>query len=280
LPVGMRYEGRLLSGDPEAGGRAGSWVLQDGGLGAAVYLGWLAVAELLTTYASPAYGVLCHALLLVCCLLAAAAQDGMRPLWVVACVGPLVRLVSLGAPMWAFPEIYWFVISAGPLFVAGAVAARLLGLSWVRVGLCPPRGRKAWMLEGAVALSGCALGFLEWAILQPQQVVVARSPWGYVASGAVLLICTGLLEEFLFRGLMQTVATEVLGGRSGLLFTAMAFMILHVGYRSLPDLLFVGGVGLYFGAVVRRTSSLLGVTLAHGAINTMLFVVLPMVVGR
>jgi len=49
--------------------------------------------------------------------------------------------------------------------------------------------------------------------------------------------------------------------------------------RSLLDVLFVGVVGLFFGWVVHRTRSLLGVTLAHGLTNIILFLVMPFVLG-
>jgi hypothetical protein len=56
-------------------------------------------------------------------------------------------------------------------------------------------------------------------------------------------------------------------------FAALAVM--HIGYRSLADLVFVFTVGLYFAFVVQWSGSILGVSLAHGVTNTTLFVVMP-----
>ena len=61
-----------------------------------------------------------------------------------------------------------------------------------------------------------------------------------------------------------------------MILVALIFAILHIGHRPLLDILFVLGVGLLFGWMVVKTRSLLGVTLAHGVINIMLFVVLPL----
>ena len=55
----------------------------------------------------------------------------------------------------------------------------------------------------------------------------------------------------------------------------MLFAIMHMGFHSVLDVLFVFGVAMFFGWVVKKTGSLLGVTLAHGLTNIMLFLVFP-----
>jgi membrane protease YdiL (CAAX protease family) len=64
-------------------------------------------------------------------------------------------------------------------------------------------------------------------------------------------------------------------GRGGLVYTAVIFAVLHMGYQSWLDLIFVITVALFFGWVVQRSGSILGVTLAHGLINISLFLVFP-----
>jgi hypothetical protein len=88
------------------------------------------------------------------------------------------------------------------------------------------------------------------------------------------LVFTGLLEEFIFRGLIQRSALENLG-RRGLLYGAALFAVLHLGYRSALDVIFVFGVALFFGWVVVRTGSILGVTLSHGLTNVALYLFIP-----
>ena len=50
--------------------------------------------------------------------------------------------------------------------------------------------------------------------------------------------------------------------------------MLHLGYRSAWDIVFVFGVAIFFGYLVRRTRSIVGVTLSHGLINILLYLVL------
>jgi hypothetical protein len=64
-------------------------------------------------------------------------------------------------------------------------------------------------------------------------------------------------------------------GRWALLYVAVLFAVLHIGYLSVADVLFVGAVGLLFGYIVRLSGSILGVTLAHGLTNIVLFLLLP-----
>ena len=82
------------------------------------------------------------------------------------------------------------------------------------------------------------------------------------------------MEEFIFRGVLQRAAVGAFRGR-GIVYVSRLFAVRHVGFLSWLDIIFVFGVALFFGWVVKQTGSLLGVTLAHGITNTMLFLILP-----
>ncbi len=56
---------------------------------------------------------------------------------------------------------------------------------------------------------------------------------------------------------------------------SLLFAVLHIGFLSLIDVVFVFAVALFFGWVVKKTGSLLGVTLAHGITNILLYLVVP-----
>jgi hypothetical protein len=93
----------------------------------------------------------------------------------------------------------------------------------------------------------------------------------------MLLIFTGFIEELLFRGLIQKAAIDLLGARGGILLVSLVFGVFHFGWGSPLDVAYVGLVGLFFGWVVWRTGSILGVTLAHGLANIMWLIVLPII---
>ncbi|MHB0868233.1 MAG: CPBP family intramembrane glutamic endopeptidase [Chloroflexota bacterium] len=239
---------------------------------AALYLGALATAELLTALVTPQFGLVLHGALLVL-LIANSAVAWQRPghgLLLALTFAPMIRILSLSMPLTTFPLIYWYFITSAPLFVACAVAARLLGLGPGALGLRPG----FLPLQLVIGLTGFVFGFTEYVILQPVPLAKEYS-WEQVWLPAlILLVSTGFFEELVFRGLMQRVAVELMG-RRGVLYVAALFAVLHAGYKSVVDVAFVFVVGLFFGAVAARTRSLFGVTLAHGLTNVMLFLVMP-----
>ncbi|MFC2031812.1 type II CAAX prenyl endopeptidase Rce1 family protein [Chloroflexota bacterium] len=64
-------------------------------------------------------------------------------------------------------------------------------------------------------------------------------------------------------------------GRWGLPYVAFLFAVLHLIQHSALVLVFVFGVGLFFGWVVNKTGSLFGVTLSHSIANSVLYLVAP-----
>ncbi len=79
----------------------------------------------------------------------------------------------------------------------------------------------------------------------------------------------------MFRGIMQRNAIEAFGEKGGLIGVALVFAALHIGWLSLPDLVFVFSVGLFYGYMVLKTGNIMGVTLSHGITNIVLFMVAP-----
>jgi len=90
----------------------------------------------------------------------------------------------------------------------------------------------------------------------------------------ILLIFTGFLEEIIFRGIIQRGAAGTLG-RYGIFYVSAIFAVLHIGYKSILDVVFVFLVALFFGYLVSRTGSLIGVTISHGMTNIALYLIIP-----
>lgn len=244
-------------------------------LAALAFLAGVILAELLTTFTDPRLGLAVHCLLLAALLLAS-TRTHRRGAWaflVSLAFGPLIRILSLSLPLTHFPLLYWYLITSLPLFAAVWVAGRSLGYSWRRLGL----NLRTWPFQLIVGLTGLAFGAGEYYILRPEPLASALVWQEFWPAALILLVCTGLLEEMIFRGLLQRSAGVTLG-RWGMPYVAMLFAVLHLGYQSLVDVAFVLIVGLFFGWIVARTRSLLGVTLAHGLTNVMLFLIMPFLV--
>jgi membrane protease YdiL (CAAX protease family) len=104
--------------------------------------------------------------------------------------------------------------------------------------------------------------FIDWAAAIPQVLV--------------FVLFVAVVQELLFRGVLQAAALRALG-RAGLVLVSLVFALLHLSLQApaLVPLMFV--VGLGFAHLVVRTRSLYGVTLAYAVTYVTAFLVLPSV---
>ncbi|MDD5039398.1 MAG: CPBP family intramembrane metalloprotease, partial [Dehalococcoidales bacterium] len=133
-------------------------------------------------------------------------------------------------------------------------------------------------IQLVVASTGFLFGIMEYYILKPEPMIDNLS-WQEIWLPALLFfVCIGFVEEFIFRGVIQHAALEVFGGR-GLVYVSLIFAIMHIGYLSWIDVIFVFLVGLFFSWSVKKTGSLLGVIISHGITNTVLYLIVPFLLG-
>lgn len=190
-------------------------------------------------------------------------------------LAPLIRLISLSMPLTNFPFYLWYLIVGAPLFISAFFVARMADFKRKEIGLNLCR----WPLQLVLSVIGIGLGLTEYLILRPNPLVPVFDFQHLWFPALILVIFTGLLEEVIFRGLMQRAFLPSLGKWRGLLYVSVLFGVLHLGYQSALDLVFVFAVAMIFGLIVEKTGSLLGVTIAHGLTNVTLFLVFPFVIG-
>ena len=121
-----------------------------------------------------------------------------------------------------------------------------------------------------VALSGFMFGVAEYFILKPKPMIIELTWQKAYVPALIFLVCTGFVEELIFRGVLQRTAVEVLGWW-GIVYVSLLFATLHVGFLSWVDVVFVFAVALFFGWVVKKTGSLFGVTLSHSIASMVLY---------
>lgn len=238
------------------------------------YLLLVTIAELVTAAVNPQAGQLMHMALLSGLVFhtALAPDSEVRRFLLALMLAPLIRVLSLALPLTRFPQLAWYPMVAVPLLLAAWVIIRQLKLSrrdlGLRVGNLP--------LQLGIASIGIVLGIAEYYILAPRPQFAEPSLIAIGIASLNLLLATGFSEELIFRGILQVEGRRALG-RWALLYVSILFGVLHIGYLSLLDVVFVTAVGLLFAYLVLWTGSLLGVTLAHGITNSMLFLVMPFV---
>jgi hypothetical protein len=237
-----------------------------------LYVTAVTAAELATSFTDARWGLAAHITILAALLAhgSLAGKQSSQRLFLALALAPLIRILSLTMPLEDVDLVYWYAIVAVPLLLTAAIVAANLKLSRQDLGLT----LRALPLQGLIALSGFGFGVAEYFILRPKPLVDELSWHSAALPALILLVGTGFNEEFVFRGVMQSASRQALGKLS-ILYVAVVFAVLHLGYKSVSDVAFVFAVGLLFGWLVARTRCLLGVTLAHGVTNITLYLVIP-----
>jgi membrane protease YdiL (CAAX protease family) len=237
---------------------------------------WITAAELMIAFAFPLQGLALHATLVIALTLHAAIGRGVakRRLSFGLTIAPLLRLLALTLPLTTLPQIARYAAVSLLLLIGATIMTRQLALSRFNVGLCRGNLFIQLMLLGI----GPALGLIEYLILRPAPLLIFATWHEIWLPALILVIFTGFSEEFIFRGLLPAVGAPVLG-RWTICYSALLFAVMHVGYRSTANILFVFTIGLLFGQIVHWGGSILGVSLTHGLTNVGLLLIIPQLVS-
>ena len=192
---------------------------------------------------------------------------------------PLYMLLTSSLP--------WFVIDQNYLLPAVySVILALIAWHAYRRGYHLPNLRE-WGLAGhklgqfiAIGLIlGIPTGTVEYLILVPEPVTPEFQLAFFLRDVIYMFAFVAVAEEVLFRGMIQKDLTELAGPWTGILLTALLFSTMHMTWRSIPELFFTLGAGLFLGYFRWRTGSVAGPLAWHGANNVILVAVLPYALG-
>lgn len=237
----------------------------------------IAGSEAAIFYGRIEYALWGHLLtLLVCVLVPLRFEEGRSVLQVLTLV-PAFRLVNLGMPVFTGFTLYWLPLVYGPFIPAAYLVARSRSVA------VPLLGRKRTLLLIPLALPvSAALGIVEYAIVRPEPLIPVWNGPMLVWICVVMFAFVAVVEELLYRGIIQRVFEDRMGRWTGLLLASLLFGLMHSGYGLPRELLFATAIGLLFGVVYDYTRSLLLVIVMHGTLDLFLFAVVqfhPWLVG-
>ncbi len=238
------------------------------------YVALIILAETVTSFINPTYGLFLHSILLVSLLgLSALWQKNNQSsnLFLCLSIAPLIRVFSISLPLEYFPSYAWYLIAGIPMLIATVTVIRLQGLTARDVGLTP----KKPVIQLAITFTGIPFGIIEYYILKPAPIVANFTILSLVLLAIGFIVATGFVEELLFRGVFQNNAVKAFGPKAGLLGVSVVFAVLHIGWLQVLDIVFVFVIGLFFGILALKTGSIAGVSLSHGLTNVFLFLVMP-----
>ena len=241
------------------------------------YLAALMIAETFTVLIEPRAGLSMHGVILIALLTHAGLSPRVVQGRFLSClaIAPLIRLLSLMMPLTDYPTIYWYVLVGVPLLLAVFIASRAVQANRARLGLTA----HSLPIQLLVGMTGFGLGYIQYLILRPDPLVEALQLELILFPALILIVFTGFLEELIFRGLMLYTAIRSLG-RFGVVYVTLVYTTLHLGYSSIPNLVFIFFTALFFSLVVLRTGSILGVSLSHGITNITLLLVFPFLLAN
>jgi membrane protease YdiL (CAAX protease family) len=236
------------------------------------YLLGLAGAELLVLTTGILAGAVAHTVLITILVghAIAAPRAPYRRLLVALTLPSVLRLLGLVVPVAATSEAVWYLSAGTPALIAVGLAARVVGmpaslLAWPR---------SAW-LQLLIAVSGITNGLLAYLVLRPAPIGGGAAVASLTAAAVILF--GAVVEELAFRGIMQSVATELFRSPgAGIAVATVAFSVMYVGSLSIPFVLLMFAMGLFLSWTVQETGSLWGALGAHAAMVVGLVVVWPL----
>jgi len=122
---------------------------------------------------------------------------------------------------------------------------------------------------------GIPLGTVEYLVLRVAPAYPTFEVKYLLRDMVYMILFVGIAEEVLFRGLIQRDMTKAFGWKWGLFGAAALFAVMHLTWRSIPELGFVFLAGLILGGLYLRTKSLTAPIVAHGINNVMLVAIMP-----
>ena len=244
---------------------------------AVLYALAIAGAELITAAVNPMGGIIFHTVVLLALLghASLSSKDPRHDVYLALSLAPLIRILGLSVPLAPFSQIYRYLIITVPLLAATFVIIKMLGYSRSEIALTIGKMRVQLPIQLLVGATGIGFGLIEYYILKPEPLIDALAWQEILLPAFILLVTTGFVEELVFRGVIQRACVKAFG-TWGLFYVTIIFTVLHIGYFSVLELAPAFFVGLFFSWVVRKTGSLLGVTLSHGIANITLYLIIPL----
>ncbi|MDW7731741.1 MAG: CPBP family intramembrane glutamic endopeptidase [Methanolobus sp.] len=184
---------------------------------------------------------------------------------------PLVRIINVSMPLSDVPVFIYVNIYAPmlvPLFFLirhQKLSAKDLGVTFKKMYLYIPLS----IIVAIIIAEG------EYLAIGPGYLALGLSMQDMVGLSILIFLFVGLVEELIFRSILQTRLEGLFGLNAGLIFASVLFGIMHSGYGVPAEILLTTLAGFVLGYMFQKTRSLPLVTLTHGFANIILFVVIP-----
>ena len=240
----------------------------------ALYLGAFAVAEASARLGAPQLAAVLDAAIAIIALnQATASSDRGGPLLLGLALVAASRLLTLATLVVDVSELGRILLVSGPILLGTFLAARRTGWSRQRLGISFDA---EVALVAILALGiGLVAGFITYAIFEPLPPIVDLDLRRAALPGVVLVVSAGIVEELLFRGLLQVAASELLGARVGTLFIAVLWTLAAVAPWSQTGLVAGFAIALGLAALTSQARSVIPAMAAHAGLVVSALLIAP-----
>ena len=185
---------------------------------------------------------------------------------------PVLRLVNLSMPIFFEANIYSFVFMYLPMTIPITIVSVYQEI--------PKEGkmdllRKMGLYLPFSLLAGLIFAEAEYLIVQTRPLIPDLSFFNLLQLTIIMIFIVGLIEELIFRGVIQTRLEEFLGPAGGVLLASLLFGVMHSSYGTFYEIVYTFLAGGILGYFFYRTKSLPLVVMIHGFINIFLFGIIP-----
>lgn len=183
----------------------------------------------------------------------------------------VIWYVTLIANARLSPSIPWFV--AADLLALYAGYRYLLSQNvLVRALSLKPVGKQAWLFGVGGMLACSCLAVLQGTFWGMRLGLVGRVPGASdITSATALLflpIYTGICEELVFRGALQTRLSRTLDPPAAIIFTTVLFLAVHYQRSDFAmQWMFLAALSIVLGIVASKFDSVPLCVLLHGSVN-------------
>jgi len=185
---------------------------------------------------------------------------------------PVLRLVNLSMPIFFNITLYTFIFIYWPLIIPAAVIISHQKESLEQVGITTKNFTTYMLLSVPL---GFLLGLGEYHTIRTGPLIPDLTFINLLQLIIVMVFFVGMIEELIFRSILQTRLQEVLGVQEALIIASVLFGFMHSGYGTFSEIFYTGFVGLIMGFLFYKTKSLPFVAVLHGFVNVFLFGILP-----
>ena len=186
---------------------------------------------------------------------------------------PVLRLVNISMPVFLPTKLYLYIFIYAPLIIPVFFIMRHQRIALKEIGVTLDN---LYLYIPIALVVGYMIGLGEYSIIHAGSLIPDTSALSIFKLSFVMLFFVGLVEELIFRSLLQTRLEASFGMVKGLLISGLLFGMMHSGYGEAYELLMTGFAGLLIGYMFQRTRSLPFIAITHGFVNIFLFGLIPL----